>query len=181
MRTRSHVHHAEHCSLFTGRAPGAQPVPIVTRPVESGHDVVPGTRPTVPRGRPAGHRAGPRIRPARSLPFVSVPELSHTRSSPSKYPGKTRYPLHRTLPSLSTRRPLATSCPCGQSPTRASGRGWRPLEVLLRHVSLQACPRRLLVLPARLAPHPSSGPRPGPPSQDPGARPVPTPSLFPGN
>lgn len=144
----THVHPAERRSSPPGWAPGAQPVPVLTHVVSSRDtmSVLPAQLPVRswnqachPQRQACGLLCCRRERPTHcSLPLVSVPELSRTRSSPSEYSGNTITPFRDTCP-LSCGHPPVTSHPFGRSSILTSGEvRMAPLEILPRPVSIQA-------------------------------------------
>lgn len=120
---------------------------------------MPGTRPTVPRGRPAGHRAVLVIAPLTAVFPLFLFQSSRTREVHQVSIRATPVTLFRDARPLSCERPLATSRPCGQSPTRVSGEArMAPPGSSPETRVPPGPPGRLLVLPAELAPHPILGP-----------------------
>lgn len=160
----THVHPAERRSSPPGWAPGAQPVPVLTHVVSSRDtmSVLPAQLPVRswnqachPQRQACGLLCCRRERPTHcSLPLVSVPELSRTRSSPSEYSGNTHYPLPGHM------SPVLRASPSDQPPF------WPVLHTCVWGGE-DGTPRNspktrvhpgpsghLLILPAQPAPHP---------------------------
>lgn len=124
-------------------------------------------------------------RPAHcGFPFVSVAELSHTRSSPSEYLGNALVTFFPDECPLSCGRPPAASPPSGPSSSRAF---WEARMAPPRSSPGDACPgpsRRLLIPPAQPVPRPPPSSVLSPPSWPTPARTLgmtlPLPRLFQG-
>ena len=140
---------------------------------------VPGARPAIPRGRPAGHCAVVASTLLTALFPLFLFQSSRPREVHQVSIWATPVTLFQYAHPLCYRHPPATSRPSGQSSARSSGEARMvPLGSSPKTCVPPGPPGHLLILPAELAPHPIlSLPIPVHPSQDPGRDSVPTPSL----
>lgn len=130
---------------------------------------VPGTRPAIPRGRPAGHRAVVASTSLTALFPLFLFQSSRAREVHQVSIRATPVTLFQYAHALSCRHPPATSHPSGQSSARASreARMAPPGSSPETRVP-PGPPGHLLILPAELAPHPILSlpilvhPQPGP-------------------